>query len=192
MQAAKEAELAAAADGQLEARAAADAARKAAWAKQQELEGALRAARERVAASERALHQATPPPVRAGLETIRQLMEAAAKAGADGGDVEMDGAGSAKGGKKGKGAGAGAGSSSGAAAGAGALLVIRGIHGPLLDLVRTTHPRYQTAVDVIAATQLLNVVVDTEQTASDIIEHLMVSGGSSRRAGGRSETSWCS
>ena len=35
----------------------ADAARKSAWAKQSELEGSIRSAREKITASERALHQ---------------------------------------------------------------------------------------------------------------------------------------
>lgn len=48
-----------------------------------------------------------------------------------------------KGGKKGGAAAAAAVTSSGG------LPVIHGIIGPLLDLVKPTHPRYNTAVDVV-------------------------------------------
>lgn len=179
-QQAKESELASASESQATARTDADAARKSAWARQQELEATLRSARERASAAERAMHQATPPPVRSGLESVRTLMEHAAKAAAGGaGDAAAQGAGAASGaaaagGKKGKGAQAAA---AAAAPGAGALPVIPGIFGALIDLVKPTHARYNTAVDVAAATQLLNVVVDTDMTAKAVIDHLQATRG---------------
>ena len=48
-----------------------------------------------------------------------------------------------------------------------------GIHGPLIDLFRPKHPRYNTAVDVIATNQLFNIVVDDETVATTIVEHLV-------------------
>lgn len=48
-----------------------------------------------------------------------------------------------------------------------------GVRGPLYDLVKPTNPRYNVAVDAVAGKQLFNVVVDNEDTASEVIEHLV-------------------
>jgi structural maintenance of chromosome 3 (chondroitin sulfate proteoglycan 6) len=55
---------------------------------------------------------------------------------------------------------------------------VDGIQGPLIDLFRPSHARYNTAVEVIAGNQLFNVVVDNEDVATSVIEHLV-----SNRAG---------
>lgn len=48
----------------------------------------------------------------------------------------------------------------------------QGIHGMLLDVVTPEHPRFHTALEVSARSQLFNVVVDDEEVAAKAIAHL--------------------
>lgn len=55
---------------------------------------------------------------------------------------------------------------------------IAGIHGPLFDLFKPQHERYNIAVEAVAGPDLFNVVVDDEKVAAKIVAHLQ-----SRKAG---------
>ncbi|KAL2919885.1 Structural maintenance of chromosomes protein 3 [Polyrhizophydium stewartii] len=57
-------------------------------------------------------------------------------------------------------------------------LGLKGVYGPLYELF-TVDERFATAVEVIAATSLFHVVVDTDETATTLLEEL------ARRRGGR-------
>ncbi|KAJ1970892.1 Structural maintenance of chromosomes protein 3 [Dimargaris xerosporica] len=48
---------------------------------------------------------------------------------------------------------------------------VSGIHGPLYQLF-DVDPRYKTAVETIAGTSLFNVVVDSDHTATEVLDHL--------------------
>jgi structural maintenance of chromosome 3 (chondroitin sulfate proteoglycan 6) len=49
---------------------------------------------------------------------------------------------------------------------------IAGIHGPLYDLFKPKHERYNTAVEAVAGPDLFNVVVDDEHVAARVMKHL--------------------
>lgn len=50
-----------------------------------------------------------------------------------------------------------------------------GIHGPLIDLFKPLHTRYNVAVDVIAGNQLFNIVVEDVDVASAVAAELVKS-----------------
>lgn len=50
---------------------------------------------------------------------------------------------------------------------------IQGIHGPLYELIKTTHERYNVPVEAVAGPELFNVVVQDEQVAAKVISHLL-------------------
>lgn len=140
----------------LQQRTAAMAARTECWRAHHEATAKLAAATEAYTAAESALHASSPHSLRMGLDAIRTLV-AAGKA--------------------------------------------PGVRGPLYDLIKPTHARYNVAVDAVAGkqvrvrwgsgmwwarshvrpcppppratAQLFNVVVDNEETASVVIEHLV-------------------
>jgi len=84
--------------------------------------------KEEAAREERALHAATPPPIRQGLAAVQRM----------------------QGGGR-----------------------IAGIHGPLIDLFKPSHPRYNAACDVVAGNQLWNVVVEDEHVAEAVVATLV-------------------
>jgi structural maintenance of chromosome 3 (chondroitin sulfate proteoglycan 6) len=49
---------------------------------------------------------------------------------------------------------------------------IPGIHGPLYDLIKPKHPKFNVAVEAVAGPDLFNVVVNDEKVALRVLQHL--------------------
>jgi structural maintenance of chromosome 3 (chondroitin sulfate proteoglycan 6) len=114
----------------------------------------VKAGMDAVTRLERDLYATTSHAMRAGVSTVKDLRERAQRAAA---------------------------SEDGAAGGAGRKAKPRdpdtdgidGIYGPIIELFKPTHTRYNTAIDVVAGVQLFNVIVRDDKVASTLVDYMI-------------------
>jgi len=115
---------------------------------------AVKAGMDEVTTLERELYATTSHAMRTGVSTVKELRERAHRARAGAAD---DGAAGRKGAGKARDPDVDG---------------IDGIYGPIIELFKPTHVRYNTAIDVVAGVQLFNVIVRDDDVATALVDYM--------------------